>query len=86
VVVEQAIGPTLELSLATTTFHGMKGRWPNDYIELRSFTEAQLGVMLTNYDRVDFTPRPDGTVGIRAVNANQTNEMTLTAGQETRKN
>ena len=74
---EQAFEPALDLAISTEKFEEQNRRWPNDYAELRSFNAANSGVSLTNYDRVDFTPKPDGSVGILAIAPGMTNQMTL---------
>lgn len=66
-------------------FQRMNGRWPDDYAELRSFNASEGGLALTNYDRVDFTQKPDGSLEICAVAPSMTNQMTLRLTDEAQK-
>ena len=83
--VMKVFAPPLELGFSTKTFQQENGRWPADYAELRSFTASNGDPALTNYDRVDFTQKPDGSVEILAVAPNVTNQMTLRLPDENQK-
>lgn len=74
---EQVFEAPMELTTSTLAFQQKNGRWPNDYAELRSFAATNTGASLTNYDRVDFTSKPDGSVAILAVAPGVSNRMTL---------
>ena len=82
--IEMAIEPAFELAFATEKFQEKNGRWPNDFAELRSFVVTEKGASLTNYDRVDFTPKSDGSVAVLAIGPGITNQMTLTAPKKSR--
>jgi hypothetical protein len=84
-VVAKIVAPLLELSVSTMAFQRKHGRWPDDYAELRSFTASESGSALTNYDRVDFTQKADGSLEIYAVAPNMTNQMTLRLTGESQK-
>ena len=85
VVVTKMLAPQMELTVSTTAFKQETGRWPTNYGELRSFTATGIGCPLTNYDRVDFTQKADGSVGIYAVGSGMTNQMTLRPKSEDQK-
>src|SRR5262249_5982604 len=57
---QQIFGPPLELGVAIGLFQGELDRWPTNYAELCSFSEAVALSGITNYDRIDFAPQPDG--------------------------
>jgi hypothetical protein len=77
VLITKIVAPPLELSVSTMAFQRKNGRWPNDYTELRSFAASESGSALTNYDRVDFTQKADGSLEVYAVAPGMTNQMTL---------
>lgn len=82
-VATKIIEPPFELVSSTVAFQQKNGRWPNDYAELRSFAASDNGATLTNYDRVDFTSKPDGSVAILAIGPGMTNQMTLSLPKKT---
>ena len=86
VLVAKIVAPPLELSVSTMAFQRKHGRWPSDYAELRSFNAcSETGSALTNYDRVDFTQKADGSLEIYAVAPSMTNQMTLRLTEENQK-
>jgi hypothetical protein len=85
VLVAKIFEPPLELTVSTMAFQRKSGRWPNDYAELRSFTASESGASLTNYNRVDFIQKPDGSLAIFAVGSAMTNQMTLSVPKESQK-
>ncbi len=74
---DKVLAPPIELTVSTMAFQKQNGRWPTNYAELRSFTATGIGCPLTNYDRVDFAQKVDGSVDIYAVGPYMTNQMTL---------
>ena len=85
ILVAKIVAPPLELSVSTMAFQRKNGRWPGDYAELRSFAGSETNSALTNYDRVDFTQKPDGSLEIYAVAPSMTNQMTLRLTDKSRK-
>ncbi len=75
-IVTQMVAPQVELSISTMAFQKQHGRWPSDYAELCSFASA-TGSALTNYTKVDFTQKVDGSLEVYAMARNMTNRMTL---------
>ena len=85
VIIAKTIVPPMELSLSTMAFQRKNGRWPGDYAELCSFAASETGSALTNYDRVDFTQKADGSLEIYATAPSMTNQMTLHLTDESQK-
>ena len=85
ILLAKIVGPPLELSASTMAFQRKQSRWPVDYAELRSFTASETGSVLTNYDRVEFTQKADGSLEIYAVTPSMTNQMTLRLTDESQK-
>jgi hypothetical protein len=84
-ILTRMLAPQIELTVSTTVFQRENGRWPTNYAELRSFSAAGTGSALTNYDRVDFTQKADGSLGIYSVGPGMTNQMTLRSKNEGQK-
>ena len=79
-MVNQVIAPPIELSLSAYQFQKATQRWPTNYAELSAFSkQSGDGVQLRQYDRVDFTENPDGSLEVYAVTPGLTNRMTITA-------
>jgi hypothetical protein len=66
-------------------FQRENGRWPTNYVELSSFTNFDHRRALTNYSRIDFNQKKDGSIEIYAVALGLTNQMTLTLEEAQRK-
>lgn len=77
-IVAQVIAPPTELAVSVINFSRENGRWPTNYIELTSSAKSDHRLALTNYDRVDFNQKKDGSIEIYAVAPGVTNQMTLT--------
>jgi hypothetical protein len=84
-VVTQALMPPLELALSARSFQQGHGRWPTNYAELSSFTRFTHGSALPNYDRVNFSEQPDGSLEIVAFASGVSNRMTLSLTDESKK-
>jgi len=68
-----------ELAYATAAFQRKNGRWPKDYAELSNFVAHSDGfLVLSQYDRVDFSERPQGRLLIAFVPHGQTNQVSFT--------
>jgi hypothetical protein len=84
-IVTKMLVPQMELAASTIAFQRMNERWPSDYAELRSFTATEGGSTLTNYDKVEFIQKADGSLEICAIAPGMTNRMILGLPDESRK-
>jgi len=75
----QWIAPPLQLAKTATEFQEEHHRWPTNYAEICSFDHSTPGSAFTNYDRIDFNQKPDGSLEVYMVAPTITNKLTLSA-------
>jgi hypothetical protein len=75
----QWLAPPLELAKTTSEFQKEHHRWPTNYAEVCSFNQSTLNPALTNYERIDFIQKPDGSLEVYMAARTITNKMTLSA-------
>jgi hypothetical protein len=81
-VVSQTITPPVDLCASVTAFRAANKRWPKDREELSTFIDQSGGKLRPiSYDHVDFTEKPDGSLGIYASTPSWTNRMTLNVSE-----
>ena len=74
-----SVSPQVELITAVITFRQSTKRWPKDYGELSAYMkQSGNGLQPRQFDRVNFTENPDGSLEINAVAAGAASSMTLT--------
>ena len=74
----QVVGGALDLIGPAVAFRHTHKRWPNNYMELSPLVEQSAGkAQARQYDRVDLTELPDGSLEIYSVAHGQTNRITL---------
>ena len=70
--------PPAGIAVSLCEFKRVNRRWPGDYQELSDFfRDHYRNWQMDDYDRVVFTPAPDGSLAVLAVAGTQTNQMTL---------
>ena len=75
---DQVGGGALDLIGPAVAFRQTHKRWPKNYIELSPLVEQSGGkAQASQYDRVDLTELPDGSLEIYSVAHGQTNRVTL---------
>src|SRR6266536_6071398 len=75
---DQVGGGALDLIGPAVAFRHSHQRWPTNYIELSPLVEQYGGkAQARQYDRVDLTELPDGSLEIYSVAHGQTNRITL---------
>ena len=74
----QVVGGALDLIGPAVAFRNTHQRWPTNYVELSPLVEQSGGKeKARQYDRVDFTELPEGSLEIYSVANGQTNRITL---------
>ena len=74
----QVVGGALDLIGPAVAFRQTHKRWPTNYVELSPLVEQSGGkAQARQYDRVDLTELPDGSLEIYSVAHGQTNRITL---------
>ena len=75
---DQVGGGALDLIGPAVAFRHTHQRWPKNYTELSPLVEQTDGkAQARQYDRVDLTELPDGSLEIYSVAHGQTNRITL---------
>jgi hypothetical protein len=66
-VITKAVGLPMDLMISVGAFRHANSRWPKDQAELTAFIERSNGEYKPiSFDRVEFTEKPDGSLGIYA--------------------
>jgi len=77
-ILSKTLIPQVGFGAAITGFRVAKKRWPIDRDELSAFIEQSDGKFQPiPYDHVEFTEKPDGSLGVYATSPGMTNRMTL---------